>query len=72
MTGINADKNRMPYNKRARKAYEERNYKRASIVFKIDEMEKIDAYCKKHDMPKNTLFREAVMEYIEKPNGKSN
>lgn len=61
------DKNSLPCNRQARKEYEKRNYKRWTVLFKIAEMEEIETHCKKYGIPKNTLFREAVMYYIGKP-----
>ena len=60
------EKNQLECNKRARKEYEKRNYKRQTIVFKITELEDIEAYCEKHGIPKNTFFREACMNAIGK------
>ena len=60
------DKNSLPYNKQARKEYEKRNYKRWTVLFKIAEMEDINLYCERHGVPKNTLLRRAIMDYIGK------
>lgn len=60
------EKNQMECNKRARKKYTERNFKYQTVCFKIRELEDIEAYCAKHDIPKNTLLREAAMQYIGK------
>lgn len=60
----NREKNAMPCNKKARKEYEKRNYKRQTVLFKITELEEIDRYCTKNNIPKNTFFREACMEAI--------
>lgn len=60
------EKNAMQYNKDARKRYNEKNFKYQTVVFKISELEDITAYCEEHNIPKNTLFRKAVMEYIGK------
>ena len=57
----------MECNKLARKKYKEKNFKYQSVCFKIQELEDIEAYCKKNDIPKNTLLRTAIMEYIGKP-----
>ena len=67
MVGTNREKNRQEYNKRARKEYERKNYKRQTVLFKIVELEDIEEYCKKNNIPKNTFFRKASMEYIGKP-----
>lgn len=61
-----SEKNRMECNKRARKKYAEKNFKYQSICFKIEELEEINAYCTKYDIPKNTFFREACMNAIGK------
>lgn len=62
----NREKNAMPCNKKARKEYEKRNYKRQTVLFKITELEEIDRYCMENNIPKNTFFREACMEAIGK------
>ena len=59
--------NKMESNKKARKKYKEKNFKYQSIMFKITELEDIEAYCKENNIPKNTLLRKAIMEYIGKP-----
>lgn len=61
------EKNQMECNKRARQKYKEKNFKYQTVLFKIKEMEHIEEYCKENNMPKNTLFRKAVMEHIGKP-----
>lgn len=60
----NTQKNSAPYNKEARKRYNKANFKYQSVCMKITELEAIDIYCKENGIPKNTLFRKAVMEYI--------
>ena len=60
----NTRKNALESNKEARKRYNKANFKYQSVVFKISELEEIEAYCKENGIPKNTLFRKAVMEYI--------
>lgn len=55
------EKNAMPCNRRARKEYEKRNYKRQTVLFKIEELEEIYSYCAKNNIPKNTFFRDACM-----------
>ena len=67
MTKTLREKNQMECNKRARKKYAEKNFKYQSVCFKITELEDIEKYCKENDLPKNTLFRKAVMQYIGKP-----
>ena len=52
---------RKPYNK---KAYEQKYFKYQNVCFKIEEMEEIEAYCAEHDIAKNTLIRQAVMQHI--------
>lgn len=61
------EKNQMECNKLARKKYKEKNFKYQSVCFKIQELEDIEAYCKENNIPKNTLLRKAIMEYIGKP-----
>ena len=61
------EKNQMDCNKEARKRYKEKNFKYQSVCFKITELEEIEAYCKENNIPKNTLLRQAAMQYIGKP-----
>ena len=61
-----AEKNRMECNKKARKRYNQKNFKYQSICFKIEVLEEINAYCEKHGIPKNTFFRETCMGAIGK------
>lgn len=61
------EKNQLECNKEARKRYKERNFKYQTVCFKKKELEDIDAYCAENNIPKNTLLRQAVMEYIGKP-----
>lgn len=58
--------NQLECNKKARKKYNEKNFKYQSVCFKITELEDIEAYCKENNVAKNTLLRKAVMEYIGK------
>lgn len=67
MTMTTKEKNALPCNKKARKEYEKRNYKRQTILFKIAELEDINAYCLENNIPKNTFFRNVCMEAIGKP-----
>ena len=60
------EKNQMDCNKKARKEYEKKNYKRQTVLFKITELEDIEAYCEENNIPKNTFFREACMNAIGK------
>ena len=62
----NTEKNRLECNKEARKKYKEKNFKYQTVCFKIGELEDIEAYCKENNLPKNTLLRKAVMQYIGK------
>lgn len=52
---------KQPFDK---KAYEKKKFKYQNVCFKIEEMEEIEAYCKKEKIAKNTLIRQATMEYI--------
>lgn len=61
------EKNQMECNKQARKKYNQKNYKYQSVVFKITELEDIETYCKENNIPKNTLLRTAIMQYIGRP-----
>ena len=61
------EKNQMECNKKARKKYNEKNFKYQTVCMKITELEEIEAYCKENGIAKNTLFRKATMEYIGKP-----
>lgn len=49
-----------------RKEYEKKAFKYQNVCFKIEEMDDIEAYCVENKIPKNTLIRQAVMEYIGK------
>lgn len=50
----------------SKKEYEKRNFKYQNVCFKLSEMEEIETYCKENRIPKNTLIREAVMQFIGK------
>ena len=63
----NTNKNALPCNKEARKRYNKANFKYQTVLFKITELEDIEEYCKNNDIPKNTLLRKAVMQFIGKP-----
>lgn len=63
----NTKKNQLECNKEARKKYNEKNFKYQTVCFKKEEIEDINAYCKDNGIAKNTLLRQAVMEYIGKP-----
>ena len=60
------ERNQMECNKRARKKYKEKDFKYQTVCFKIKELEDIETYCKENNTPKNTLIRQAVMEFIGK------
>ena len=45
-------------------AYEKKKFKYQNVCFKVEEMEEIEAYCKKEKIAKNTLIRQATMEHI--------
>lgn len=62
----NTKKNQADYNREARKRYTEKNFKYQTVCFKNEEIEAINTYCKDNGIPKNTLLRKAVMEYIGK------
>lgn len=53
--------------KRNKKEYEQKKFKYQNVCFKIEEMEEIEAYCKDFEIAKNTLIRQAVMEFIKNP-----
>ena len=61
------EKNQMECNKEARKRYDKKNFKYQTVSFKVTELEEIEAYCKENNIPKNTLLRQAAMQYIGKP-----
>lgn len=61
------ERNQMECNKQARKRYKEKNFKYQTVCFKIAEIEDIEEYCKENNIPKNTLFRQATMQFIGKP-----
>lgn len=50
----------------SKKEYEKRNFKYQNVCFKLSEMEEIETYCRENGIPKNTLIREAVMQFIGK------
>lgn len=60
---VKTPKNNGGYNKTE---YEKKNFKYQNVCFKIAEMEEIEAYCTENNMAKNTLIRQAVMQYIGK------
>lgn len=66
MAKTTREKNQMECNKRARKKYAEKNFKYQTVCFKIKELEDIEEYCATYGIPKNTLLREAAMQYIGK------
>ena len=51
---------------RNRAEYDKKNFRYQNVCFKLSEMEEIEAYCKFHGIPKNTLIRKAVMKAIGK------
>ncbi|MBR6524545.1 MAG: hypothetical protein IKT57_01080 [Clostridia bacterium] len=59
------EKNQMECNKRAREKYEEKNFKHQTVKFKIAELDMLNDYCSKNKIPKNTVMRTAIMQYIE-------
>lgn len=67
MAKTNREKNQLECNKEARKRYDKKNFKYQTVSFKITELEDIEEYCKENNIPKNTLFRKAAMQYIGKP-----
>ena len=67
MTNNIKDRNQMECNKRARAKYDAKSFKYYSVKFKISEMEAIEKYCKEKGVAKNTLFRKAIMQYIDRP-----
>lgn len=52
--------------KKASKKWQDANCKRMQLVIPNDEAEKIETYCKLHNIPKNRLFRDAVKEKFER------
>ncbi len=50
-----------------KKEYEKKTFKHQNVVFKIEEMEEIEAYLKEKGIAKNTFIRQAVMQAIGKP-----
>ena len=62
----NTQKNQSDSNKKARKKYNDKNFKYQTVCFKIEEIEEINAYCEKYGIAKNTFFREACMNAIGK------
>lgn len=66
MAKTTREKNQLPCNKKARKKYNAENFKYQSVCFKIDELEAINTYCERNNIPKNTFFRETCMAAIGK------
>lgn len=62
----NTQKNQIKSSRKARKKYTEKNFKYQTVCFKNEEIEEINAYCKKQGVPKNTFFREACMKAMGK------
>lgn len=52
--------------KKEYKEYNKENFKYQSICFKVEELEEINEYCRKNDIPKNRFFREVCMAAIGK------
>lgn len=52
--------------KRANKKWNDANLKRYGIALPVEEAEEIDEFCKKKDISKNSFFREAAKEKIER------
>ena len=48
----------------AKKEYEKKKFKYQNVCFKIEEIETIDLYCKENNIARNTLIRNATMNYI--------
>lgn len=49
------------------KVYDKKHFKYQTVLFKISELEDINHFCEENGIAKNTLVREAVMQYIGKP-----
>ena len=50
-----------------KREYEKKHFKHQNVCSKLEEMEEIETYCKRYGVAKNTLIREAVMEFIKYP-----
>lgn len=67
MAKTSKEKNQMECNKRAREKYSKKAFRYQSVKLKVSEQEAIDKYCEDNNIPKNTLLRKAIMEYIGQP-----
>ena len=61
------ERNQMECNKKARARYDALNFTKKTVKLKNSEYEAIEAYCTQTGMPKNTLYRMAIMQYIGQP-----
>lgn len=61
------EKNQMECNKKAREKYDAKAFRYQSVKLKVSELEYINSYCDENNIPKNTLLRKAIMQYIGKP-----
>lgn len=61
------ERNQMECNKKAREKYDAKAFRYQTVKMKVSEFEDVDRYCAEHNIPKNTLLRKAIMQYIGKP-----
>ncbi len=52
--------------KRANNKWVEKNYKRINLAIPTEEAEEIETYCKKREISKNSFFRQAAKEKMER------
>lgn len=52
--------------KRANNKWVEKNYKRINLAIPKEEAEEIEIYCKKREISKNSFFRQAAKEKMER------
>jgi len=52
--------------KRANKKWDAANYKRINLALSNDDMEKVEDYCKRHNISKNAFLKQAALEKIER------
>ena len=52
--------------KRANNKWVNANYKRVNLALNKEEYAEIEAYCNKHELSKNSFFKQAAKEKLER------
>ncbi len=52
--------------KRANKKWDAANLKRINLALSYEDMDKVENYCKKHNISKNAFLKQAALEKIER------